>query len=32
MNALNIWNNKRDEEGGSLSVEKEEAQLRAKKN
>lgn len=32
MNALNIWNNKRDQEGGSLSVQKEEAELRAKKN
>lgn len=32
MNALNIWNNKRDQEGGSLSVQKEEAELRTKKN
>jgi hypothetical protein len=32
MNALNIWNTKRDEEGSNMSVEKEEAELRAKKN
>jgi len=32
MNALNIWSNKREEEGGSLTVEKEETELRSKKN
>lgn len=32
MNALNIWNNKSDEEGGGMSVEKEEMELKNKKN
>jgi hypothetical protein len=30
MNALNIWNTRREDEGGSLTVEKEEAELRNK--
>lgn len=32
MNALNIWTTRKDEEGSSLTVEKEEAELRTKKN
>lgn len=32
MNALSIWNSKKDEEGGNLNLQKQEAQLRAKKN
>lgn len=31
MNALNIWNTKRDEQGSSMSVQKQEIELRAKK-
>lgn len=31
MNALNIWNNRREEELGGQSVEREEKELRAKK-
>lgn len=30
MNALNIWNTRREDEGGILTVEKEEAELRNK--
>ncbi len=32
MNALNLWSNKRDEDAGGMSVEKEEAELRNLKN
>ena len=31
MNALNIWTNKREDETGNLSLEKEEGELKNKK-
>ncbi len=32
MNALNIWNNKKEEEIGNVAVEKQENQLKVKKS
>ena len=32
MNALNIWSNKKEDETSNLSIEKEEGELRSKKN